>query len=43
MQSFNNIGQKSAQRGNYQVAIKYYKKSLEIVEKLKGTNNQESV
>ena len=43
MHTFNNIGQKSFNRGNYQMAEKYYKKSLDILDQLKGKDSFDSV
>jgi tetratricopeptide (TPR) repeat protein len=43
MHTFSNIGQKSMGRGNYKMAEKYYKKSLEILEGLNGKDCLEAV
>ena len=43
MLTFNNIASKNFNRGNYQIAHKYYRKSLDILEQLKGKDHIEAV
>ena len=39
MNTYNNIASKSLGRGNYQLAKKYYGKSLDILDQLKGLDS----
>ena len=39
LHTFGNIAKKAANRGNYIVGEKYYRKGLEIVEQSKGKNS----
>ena len=43
MNTFNNIASKSQGRGNYQIARKYYCKSLDILDQIKGKDSLDSV
>ena len=43
MNTYNNIGSKSIGRGNYQVARKYYQKSLDILNQIKGKDTLQAV